>query len=227
VLLKKLGCKIESLSPESLCELEMLITNHKPSHSTNVSTVTHGGNNILYGPFVKLGHEQWNQLEKKCLHLQTQTVWTTKCFWKDKTSVPLIYPTYMVSKIVSGTHVHLQKAHSDFNPMVCKATVSKPLITFAPACPEGSMLLLWSNDWYTTKNQETYNKHYYFYIPFGSIVYFPGNTIHTGFFVSKENQEAITATKEFIFTFACNGSGSHPSNDVPISDVMIIKTLTM
>ncbi len=84
LLEKRLGSKIESLSLESLTELQTLIAMHKPSHGRNINAVCNGGHNILYGPFVKLGEDWWNSLSKKLCFFMSKLRKQPNVFGKDK-----------------------------------------------------------------------------------------------------------------------------------------------
>jgi len=79
VLEQKLGGKVVQLSHNSCLELNLLVSKHKPSVA-KMNSVTHGGYNILYGPFVKLGnaHNDWNPFKNIFGYLHRQIENTAK-----------------------------------------------------------------------------------------------------------------------------------------------------
>jgi len=58
-----LGGIVDTLSLDCLADLEALFDCHKLNH-TNMTAISHGGHNILYGNFARFWNE-WNQFEKK------------------------------------------------------------------------------------------------------------------------------------------------------------------
>ena len=102
-------------------------------------------------------------------------------FWKDETCAPMLKAMYMVSCIILHLPSVPQVAHTDFHDCVCKDAKNKPYIAFAPACPKGCMLLVWMKDKYVVSIKEYYH-HFYIYIPCGSILFLPGDTVHAGGF---------------------------------------------
>jgi len=98
VLEQKLGGKIVQISHDSYLELNLLVLKHKPSIA-KMKLVTHGGHNILYSPFVKLGnvHNDWNLFKNIFGYLHHQIKNTAKLLWDDEKSIPFIKPMYMVS----------------------------------------------------------------------------------------------------------------------------------
>jgi len=78
----------------------------------------------------------------------------------------------MVSRMMSSLPCIPQVAHTDFDVSVCRAAKSKPFIAFAPVSNEGCMLLVWTKEKYTGKDEKEYFCHFYVYIPHGSICSF-------------------------------------------------------
>jgi len=117
----------------------------------------------------------------------------------------MLKPTYMVSRMVSSLPSVPQVAQTDFDVGVCNAVTHKPYISFAPVCPEGCMLMVWTKETYT-ENGKDYFRHYYIYIPCGSILFLPGDTIHAGGF-----SFGCVTGKEFsnqcIHFYICSGNG--------------------
>jgi len=108
----------------------------------------------------------------------------------------------MVSKIVSGHPVALQVAHTDFYPMVCQRAKSKPFITIAPSCLEGSMLLVWTKD-FSQKTISHTTLIFLFTFLSETLFSYPEILFMPGFFALVDNQVMLTiATNTFISTFA-------------------------
>jgi len=200
----KLGGKVVTLSAKSLANLESLFSQHKPSHATT-NAVSHGGHNILYGRFSRFCNE-WNPFEKKFPDLHGEVANVATGFWNDDTCVAMLKPTYMVSRMMSSLPCIPQVAHTDFHVSVCRAAKSKPFIAFAPASNEGCMLLVWTKEKYTGKDEKEYFRHFYVYIPHGSMLFLPGDTVHAGGFTFGR-----TTGKEYtnhrIHFYICNGNG--------------------
>ena len=68
------------------------------------------------------------------------------------------------------------------------------------------MLLVWTKEKYTGKDEKEYFCHFYVYIPHGSILFLPGDTVHAGGFTFGR-----TTGKEYtnhrIHFYICNGNG--------------------
>jgi len=88
---------------------------------------------------------------------------------------------HMVARMVSSLPSVPQVAQTDFDKTVVDEAKHKPFIAFALALSEGCMLLVLMKDSYMANNQQKFCD-YYIYIPYGSIVFLPGNTVHAGGF---------------------------------------------
>ena len=216
-LMNKVGGKVSLLSQDSLQDLSMLVLQHKPNYNT-LPAVSHGGHNILFGNFTNLGKSQWNPFASTVVALQKDLESTVCSMWDDPSAVPFIHPTYLVSKLVNDSPSVPQVAHTNFNPKVCKAARTKLFIALAPAAKEGCMLLVWTSDTYKFSSH-IYNSHYYLHIPFGNIIYLPGDCVHAGGFCFGRTEEKAF-TNERVHFYICDGSGIHQSNKDTISDAL-------
>jgi len=138
------------------------------------------------------------------LHNQIASVAYT--FWKDESCLAMLKPTYMVSRMVLTLPSVPQVAHTDFDDSVVNGAKHKLFVVFALASSEGCMLLVWTKDLYVANNQE-YFCHFYVYIPYGSIVFLPGNMVHAGGFTFGQSSGKEYMNQGIHF-YICNGSGS-------------------
>ena len=207
---KKLNGRIMSLSVKSCAELDVLVANHRPNPS-RLYSVTNGGHNILFGPFAKLS-SGWNTLSKRYRHFHTEMVMVTKSLWQDVSSCPYMKPTYMVSKQNFCMSSDPQVAHTDFDPFVCQQSKNIPYVAFAPCCKEGSMLMVWTKDCYETKENRRYYCHFYLYIPYGVMLYLPGDVIHAGGFCFGR-KPTNQLSNERVHFYICDGNDSNALAD--------------
>jgi len=126
-------------------------------------------------------------------------------FWKDETCIPMLKAMYMVSHIVLHLPSVPQVAHMDFHDCVCNDAKNKPYVAFAPACSEGCMLLVWMKDKHLVSGNE-YFCHFYIYIPCGSILFLPIDTVHAGRF-SFGQVTGKEYSNQHIHFYICNGNG--------------------
>jgi len=139
-------------------------------------------------------------------------VMVTMSLWQDVASCPYIKPTYMVSKQNFCMSSDPQVAHTDFDPLVCKQAKNILYVAFALCCKEGSMLMIWTKDCYRTKENRMYYCHFYLYIPYGVMLYLPGDVIHAGDFCFSR-QPTNDFSNECVHFYICDGNDTNTLAD--------------
>jgi len=101
------------LSPDCLADLKDLFDHHKPNHA-NMTAISHGGHNILYGNLARL-QNKWNLFKKKFCNLHNYICGVAESFWKDGSCISMLKAMYMVSCIVLHLPSVPQVTHMDFH----------------------------------------------------------------------------------------------------------------
>jgi len=196
----KLKGLIIQLDDDAQIALEYINRNHCPLYK-KLDPVSHGGENIRFGP--PKGLEQWQSFDKHpaMKKLPEQIKESMKCLWGLQNKVFKYKPSFIFSELTAERDNIPQKAHMDYDPNVMKWERENlqcySCIGITPLHPDGCMIVVWTEGirkkFRTTEEIEFDEKRskkkinpkpgqYFLYIPKGTMLILPGDTIHAGGF---------------------------------------------
>jgi len=157
--------------------------------------------NIRFGPPKDL--EQWQSFDKHpaMKKLPEQIKESMKCLWGLQNKVFKYKPSFIFSELTAKRDNIPQKAHMDYNPNVMKWERKNlhcySCIGITPLHPDGCMILVWTEGMrkkFRTAEEIEFDEkrsnkkidpkpgQYFLYIPKGTMLILPGDTIHAGGF---------------------------------------------
>ena len=196
----KLKGLIIQLDDDAQIALEYINRNHSPLYK-KLDPVSHGGENIRFGPPKDL--EQWQSFDKhpamkKLPELIKESM---KSLWGLQNKVFKYKPSFIFSELTAERDNIPQKAHMDYNPNVMKWERKNlhcySCIGITPLHPDGCMILVWTEGMrkkFRTAEEIEFDEkrsnkkidpkpgQYFLYIPKGTMLILPGDTIHAGGF---------------------------------------------
>jgi len=201
-IIKKLGGFMLVLSEASMSAVDYINAHHCPKFA-DLTTVSHGGDNIMFGsPGNNL--DPWGSFDDKEELKPFMEQVRPKLFeqWKNKEQIVFNYETSFIYSKLSETRDNVpQEAHQDHDSDVTSFEVKsmgiESMIGFTPISEDGMMIVVWTHGKpkkyrsqdkidldlkRQSENEEVAPGQYYLYIPRGVFVALPGSTIHAGVF---------------------------------------------
>jgi len=203
-----LGGKMLRLSKPMMESIQVIYEKHLTKIS-KMTQVSHGGENIWFGPPSKM--EDWNGLKKKKTRaLHDGLIKAVNLLWK-KSPQAIKNFQYKMSCLFSklgpeNPNGIPQVGHTDYSEKSVKLTEQevgvKPLVGFTPMHEDGCMLLIFPDKFKKGKPVPNAKpEQYYLYIPYGLALILPGHVVHAGGFCFGQSTKATVASPTDISQF--------------------------
>jgi len=186
---------------------------HHATAEDDLLDVANGGVNMKFGP--PSGIKPWNGFGANAATqpLHDFILSTARTLWRNGPSARR-FAKYRVVNLYSrmteeNPNGMPQNFHVDFDEGVLEATYKAkqimPLIAFTPMSPDGCMLAVITRKYakyQPDREKKQWGGQYFIYIPFGVMLFLPGNAVHAGSFCfGKSLQELEVDVPDYMADF--------------------------